>query len=63
VHMARKYNGEWIPAEGPLPFDLNGWQARAGDQPYQGLLVNGDQVVEACTCSSAATFISRPNEE
>src|SRR5660398_102780 len=30
LHMARKYNGEWVPAEGPLSFDLGGWKAKAG---------------------------------
>jgi len=25
VHIARKYNGEWIAADGPLAFNLSGW--------------------------------------
>jgi hypothetical protein len=25
VHLARKYNGEWIAADGPIPFVLSGW--------------------------------------
>ena len=25
VHLARKYNGEWIPADGITPFELDGW--------------------------------------
>ncbi len=29
LHIARKYNGEWIPADGPLPFVLSGWTAHA----------------------------------
>ena len=36
VHIARKYNGEWIPADGPIPFDLEGWLAKDGAEPYQG---------------------------
>jgi hypothetical protein len=59
VHLARKYNGEWILADGPLPFTLSGWVAQAGSKPYQGALINGDQVVYACTCASHATYISR----
>jgi murein DD-endopeptidase MepM/ murein hydrolase activator NlpD len=59
VHLARKYNGEWILADGPLPFTLSGWVARAGVAPYQGALVNGDQTVLACTCASSQTFIKR----
>lgn len=59
VHIARKYNGEWILADGPLPFTLSGWIAKAGTRPYQGALIKGDQVVLACTCASQATYISR----
>lgn len=59
VHLVRKYNGEWILADGSLPFEMSGWVARAGAVPYQGALVNGDQEVLACTCSSAETLISR----
>jgi LasA protease len=47
VHIARKYNGEWIPAAGDLAFTLDGWVAVAGAQPYQGLLVREDQQVTA----------------
>lgn len=63
VHIARKYNGEWVPADGPLPFDLGGWVAQAGETAYKGTLTRGDQVVTACTCSSAATFIVRTDTD
>lgn len=59
IHLARKYNGEWILADGPLPFTLSGWVAQAGLEPYQGALVNGDQTVLACTCGSSQTYIKR----
>jgi hypothetical protein len=59
VHMVRKYNGEWVLADGPLPFELSGWVARAGSKSYEGALVNGDRVVLACPCSSQETLISR----
>jgi len=59
LHIARKYNGEWILADGPLPFTLSGWRARAGTRPYQGELVRGDQVVLACPCATKETLISR----
>jgi len=26
LHLARRYNGEWIPAGGTIPFVLDGWQ-------------------------------------
>lgn len=47
VHIARKYNGEWIPADGPLAFNLAGWVAQNGDRPYQGRLVHDGQVIVA----------------
>jgi hypothetical protein len=59
LHMTRKFNGEWILADGPLAFDLSGWVARAGSLPYQGALIKGDQTVLACSCSSAETLILR----
>lgn len=59
VHIARKYNGEWILADGPLPFELGGWVARGGSQAYQGALINGDQTVLACSCATRETYISR----
>jgi LasA protease len=59
LHLVRKYNGEWILADGPLPFDLSGWVAHAGILPYQGELTKGDQAVLACPCASRQTLISR----
>lgn len=59
LHFARKYNGEWILADGPLPFNLSGWVAQAGLKPYQGALIKGDEVVLACSCASRQTNISR----
>ncbi|MFN3741589.1 MAG: LysM peptidoglycan-binding domain-containing protein [Anaerolineales bacterium] len=47
VHIARKYNGEWILADGPLAFNLDGWIARNGARPYQGFLIRAGEVVNA----------------
>ena len=57
VHIARKYNGEWIPAEGTLAFNLEGWVAHNGKQPYDGTLTRNSQVVIACTCSNQKSFV------
>lgn len=60
VHIARKYNGEWIPADGMqgiLAFNLEGWIAHNGSVEYQGTLTRFSQVVTACVCSNAASFI------
>jgi hypothetical protein len=51
-HMARRYNGEWIPAGGPLAFELGGWLCDYGDQPYQGSLTRGSKTVLASEISS-----------
>jgi LasA protease len=61
VHVARKYNGEWIPAAGigggVLAFNLEGWTAHNGSLPYLGTLQRNALVVTACTCSNAKSFI------
>ncbi|KPK90311.1 MAG: hypothetical protein AMJ88_16250 [Anaerolineae bacterium SM23_ 63] len=59
IHIARKYNGERILADGPLPFELSGWVPIAGSKPYQGALVKGDQVIYACPCATQETLIKR----
>ncbi len=56
-HVARKYNGEWVPAGGPLPFVLDGWVAAAGAQPYEGTLTKGSKVISASTTTTAANRI------
>ena len=58
VHIARKYNGEWIPADGAIPFNLEGWIAHDGNSPYQGSLTHGNQTVTACTCSNAESQVT-----
>jgi hypothetical protein len=57
VHIARKYNGEWILADGVLAFNLEGWIAHNGGQPYQGSLTRAGRTVTACVCANAESFI------
>lgn len=59
LHIARKYNGEWILADGPMPFNLDGWVAHNGPAPYKGSLTKGDITIEASTSGSFATRIIR----
>jgi hypothetical protein len=59
LHFARKYNGEWVLADGPLPFTLSGWVAHAGAKPYEGTLTKGDKTVIAQPNGSAETQITR----
>ena len=59
LHFARKFNGEWILADGPVPFDLDGWIAHNGPTPYKGSLTRGDKVITSCSCSDHTTTIIR----
>ena len=59
THIARKYNGEGILADGLLPFNMDGWIAQNGEAPYKGALTRQDKIVIACTCSSKETNITR----
>lgn len=61
VHVVRKYNGEWILADGPLPFVMSGYVAHNGSKIYEGTLVNGDHIVIADPMSSAKAFIQLPS--
>jgi len=47
IHIARKYNGEWIPADGSLPFVLDGWVSAGQGREYNGTLSRGSVIVEA----------------
>jgi LasA protease len=58
VHIARKYNGEWVLADGPLAFNMEGWMVFNGSQEYQGSLVRYSQTVTACTCSDFKSQIA-----
>jgi hypothetical protein len=60
VHLARKYNGEWIAAAGAIPFVLDGWIAQAAEKPYEGSLVKDGQQVIARPYGSYVTKIARP---
>jgi murein DD-endopeptidase MepM/ murein hydrolase activator NlpD len=55
VHIARKYNGEWIPADSVLPFDMEGWIPHTSGTPYKGTLTRFSKTLTACTCADAET--------
>jgi len=60
VHMARKYNGEWMTADGPIPFVLSGWTVRRGARAYQGTLTKpGESIVIASSLSASGSQIKR----
>jgi LasA protease len=47
VHLARRYNGEWISADGSLPFNLDGWISSGTGVQYDGHLERNNLIVEA----------------
>jgi murein DD-endopeptidase MepM/ murein hydrolase activator NlpD len=49
IHIARKYNGEWMTADGVIPFNLSGWRPIRGETPYEGWLVKDDVMILANT--------------
>ncbi|MBN1666152.1 MAG: peptidoglycan DD-metalloendopeptidase family protein [Anaerolineales bacterium] len=59
VHIARKYNGEWIAADGPLPFVLDGWRAHNGSEPYLGTLTRADETVTAHVVGSIISQLEK----
>jgi len=58
VHIARKYNGEWMLADSAIPFKMNGWTTHNGSREYLGTLTKGSAIVIACDCGDAYTSIS-----
>ncbi len=63
LHFVRKYNGEWVAADGPLPFDLDGWIAHQGDQSYVGTLTRGDRTIIADPVGQAWSIIIRATND
>lgn len=47
LHFARKYNGEWVAADGPLPMILSDWMVHAGSKPYEGSMSRDGKTVVA----------------
>jgi hypothetical protein len=58
LHIARRYNGEWIAVDctdclmpnATPQFDLDGWLGYSFGREYDGSLEKGDQYKEACVC-------------
>ena len=51
VHIARKYNGEWIEAGGVIPMNLDDWIAEDGPEKYEGVFRRYSSYVIASTSS------------
>ena len=59
LHIARRYNGVWIAADGDLPFVMDGWVSGGYGVEYNGSLIKGDRIVEAWDGRSAFNAIQR----
>jgi murein DD-endopeptidase MepM/ murein hydrolase activator NlpD len=63
LHIARKYNGEWILADGSVPFELSGYVVSAGDEPYKGTMSNGTTTVIASDQGAFSSRITRQADD
>ena len=59
VHLARRYNGEWIPADQERPFVLDGWVSVGLGNVYDGYLQRDGQSIEAWEGQSEENAIQR----
>ncbi len=59
MHLARRYNGVWIAADGNLPFVLDGWVSSGDGIEYNGYLTKDGSVVEAWDSRVPENQISR----
>jgi len=58
VHIARKYNGEWMLADGALAFNLDGWVAHNGTNAYLGFLIKNGKIITASEQAAPTSLIS-----
>jgi murein DD-endopeptidase MepM/ murein hydrolase activator NlpD len=59
VHLARKFNGVWMPADGPVPFNLSGWVASGTGMESVGTLTRNGMVSESHDGMSTNNQIQR----
>lgn len=59
VHLARRYNGEWIPADQDIPFNLDGWISIGSGREYDGFLQKNGHTLEAFAGKSETNQIYR----
>lgn len=62
VHIARRYNGEWILAYGPLAFNLEGWTVHNGGGPYKGTMTRFSETVIASDSVTKETYITAKDD-
>lgn len=57
LHIARKYNGEWIDSVGDIPFVMSGFQPQSDGIAYNGYLVGNGVFIEAWEFYSPASLV------
>lgn len=60
VHLARRYNGEWIAVNSSIQFVMDGWSVVDDGYLYEGYLQKGSQIIYPCQCRDEANKIERP---
>lgn len=67
IHFARKYNGEWIAADGPIPLVLSGWTVFGELIPHDGFMsgtmIKGDRTIIADEVGQKHSNITREINE
>ncbi len=58
LHIARKYNGEWMIADSSLPFNMEGWIPHSGTAAYEGTLSRSGYFVRASAVSEGFSQIT-----
>lgn len=58
VHIARKYNGEWIAADSAIPFVMDGWVPHNGSDIYEGTLTRGGVTITASPIAAPKSLIT-----
>jgi len=59
LHIARRYNGEWVAAYGSMPFIMDGWLSTSSGILYDGILQKDGVSVEACECRDPDHMLQR----
>jgi murein DD-endopeptidase MepM/ murein hydrolase activator NlpD len=59
LHIARRYNGEWIAASGSFAFIMDGWISTSSGILYDGIMVKDGVSVEACECRDPDHMLQR----
>ncbi|MBN2044222.1 MAG: LysM peptidoglycan-binding domain-containing protein [Anaerolineales bacterium] len=60
VHLARRYNGEWVAINSRIPFVMDGWTVVDDGILYGGYLEKNGHIIYPCQCKNEENKIERP---